>query len=827
MEQNVPNNAAAMQQQPRQMQQQNAPQGVSLIDIAFKCLHYWYLIVLSVAVFLAAGIYYVKSQEQIYSRTAAILIKTQSQNGGGKGIKLDGGNEMGLFNNTSEVDNELIAIQSPSLLAQTISRLHLNMNYSTDGFLHNVTLYGNTLPIHVDLKDVQETESASLVLKLKDGSYTITGMSKNGIAYSQPQTGKVGETVKTPIGSISITRGPAYRSFLKAEGSHVVYISHPTMDGALAGVKGRFKAEINGKQSSVINLTYVDVNIQRAEDFLNTLISVYSENWVNDRNQICLATNEFIAERIKVIEQELGNVDSHISQYKSSNLIPDVQAVGNMNLQEVSEVNKQILELSNQLATTRFVRQYITNSANAKKLIPAITGIGSNGIQGQIEAYNTKMLQRNSMAANSSEHNVMVQNLDADLEAMHSAIVSSIDNQISILNTQMASSRGEEAHATDKLASNPNQEKYLLSIERQQSVKEALYTFLLQKREENELSQAFVAYNTRIITSPCGSNSPIGPVRDRIMLICLALGLCLPIGLIYINEAMITTVRGRKDLENMITPLLGEIPEAEYRKKNIFQRIRFKYDSMYSRLTGIKHDHRSDSQLDIVVKADNNDVINEAFRIIRANMKFDNSKANKVIMITSANSGSGKTFVTANLGASFAILKTRVLLIDLDMRKKSLSKMFKLKGKGMANYLAHQTADYTDMIVHSTEVEGLDILPVGNTPPNPTELLNDERLERMLQELRSQYDLILLDCPPAEIVADTSIIAPHTDRTVFIVRANLFQRDLIPEIDKMFTSRIYGNMSVLLNGTLDTYGKYGYRKYGYSYGYHYGYGSKY
>ena len=451
------------------------------------------------------------------------------------------------------------------------------------------------------------------------------------------------------------------------------------------------------------------------------------------------------------------------------------------------------------------------------------------------------VLERKTLVSNSSEENPLVKERDAQLAEMRAVLMSSIDNQIVAFNTQLRTTQSTETKATSKMATNPEQEKYLLSVERQQAVKQALYTYLLQKREENELSRAFTAYNTRLLNPPTGSNIAIAPNSQQIYTIYLVVGLLIPLVIIILLELLNTTVRGRKDLEHMKTPFLGEIPFVQQEKRGFLRRLIssggigkfFKTDPVMSKLMmrlGFwkKSDRQSDKNLKLYVREGSRNQINEAFRVVRSNLEFMQGENNhQVIMITSANAGSGKTFVTLNLAASFAIKDRKVLAVDLDFRKRSLSKYVNKPHHGLADYLAKRVDTYDNLIIKSTLVQGLDVLPVGSIPPNPTELLYNERLGSMLEELKKEYDLIFLDCPPIEIVADASIVAKFADKTIFMIRAGLLQRNMLPEVDKFYDTKKFGNMALLLNGTDDSYGKYGYSKYGYRYGYHYGYGAHY
>ena len=482
-----------------------------------------------------------------------------------------------------------------------------------------------------------------------------------------------------------------------------------------------------------------------------------------------------------------------------------------MYMSQSSETNAQILALNTQLSMAQYIRTYITSSDGRNRLLPANSGIDNGNIEGQIAEYNNLQLQRNSLVANSSEQNPLVTDLDMSLNAMREAIVSSIDNLVVTLNTQLRGLQQSERKTTAQLAENPSQAKYLLSVERQQKVKEALYLFLLQKREENELSQAFTAYNTRIITPPNGSMAPTAPVKNTILMIALLIGLALPLGIIFLRVMMITTIRGRKDLENMAAPFIGEIPQ---------------YGRRQHRIASGKESHEA---LPVVVKDMGRDVINEAFRVVRTNLEFvtGSDADNKVLMVTSFNPGSGKSFITLNLAASLAVKGKRVVVVDLDLRKASLSKCVDGARTGAANYLAGQETEIAAITYHPGDGKNsapYDIIPVGTIPPNPAELLASDKLGKLLDGLRGKYDYVFIDCPPIEVVADTAIVSKHVDLTLFVVRAGLLDRSMLPELDRIYTDGKYKNIYVILNGTETAYRRYGYHKYGYSYGYNYGYG---
>ena len=533
------------------------------------------------------------------------------------------------------------------------------------------------------------------------------------------------------------------------------------------------------------------------------LVNVYNENWIRDRNQMSISTSNFINERLAVIEQELGAVENDISSFKSEHLLSDVNTASSMYLTKTAEANAQLMTLNNELYMTKYIRAYLTDEKKRYELLPANSGISASSIESQISSYNNLLLERNSLLANSSLKNPLVIDLDSQLDALRGAIISSIDNLLVTLNTQIKTLERSEKQNTALLAANPSQAKYLLSVERQQKVKEALYLFLLQKREENELSQAFTAYNTRVITPPTGNGIPTSPKTKSILMMAFIVGLLLPIGIIFLHESMNTRIRSRKDLDALTIPLVGNIPQHGVAKMRSITRAK---------------NHHSDTDGRMVVKEGSRNIINEAFRLARTNIEFMSASTggkNNVIAITSFNPGSGKTFLSMNLGAALAIKGKKILVIDGDMRRGTTSTYVGSPKLGLSDYLGHRTEDLSKIIVSHNDFPTLSVMPVGTLPPNPTELLFDQRLEEMLSVLREKFDYILIDCPPVDIVADMQIIERHVDRTIFVVRVGLLERSMLPELESMYRTNRFKNMSVILNGAqLKAYGRYGYN-YGY------------
>lgn len=762
----------------------------------------WYWFAISLFITLTIAVLYLLSTPPIYTRTAAILVKDNSKSSSSTSAMNDF-SDLGIFKSNTNINNELLTLKSPTLMTEVVNRLGLNETFTIRKGLKNVDLY-KVSPVTITFCDKIEVPLSFTIKFSSKEAFAISELEISGEDIGETLSAQMGDSIQTSAGIMIVSPTQEFTdAFI---GTSIRYV-RGSVRAAVDTYSNALVAELGNEDATIINLSINDTSIRKAEDILNTLIEVYNENWIRDKNQIAVSTSQFISDRLGVIESELGHVDENISSYKSEHLLPDVQAASSLYMAQSAENNKELSTLNNQLSTAQYIRREL-NTKQLDQTLPVNSGIVSANIETQISEYNNLVLDRNRLIANSSEKNPLVKNMASSLQSMQRTIIQSVDNLIVSLNTQIRSLRRQEEATTNRLASNPNQAKYLLSVERQQKVKEELYLYLLQKREENELSQAFTAYNTRLITAPRGSMFPTAPRKMNILLVAFAVGLLVPAVGIFMKENMNTKVRGRKDLENLSIPFIGEIPQYSGTKKKWWE---------------FKHRKRQDMKT-IVVNEGNRNIINEAFRVLRSNMDFMASKDNNqhVFVLTSFNPGSGKSFLAINIAISFAIKKKKILVIDGDLRHRTVSSYVDSPNKGLSDYLNNQIEDWKEIIVSYKGYTNLHILPIGTVPPNPTELLEDSKLSMLIEALRPEYDYIFIDCPPVDIVADAQIIEKWADRTIFVVRSGLLDRSMLSELENMYTGKRFKNLSMILNGTESTGGRYGYR-----YGYHYGYASYY
>ncbi|MBD5366853.1 MAG: polysaccharide biosynthesis tyrosine autokinase [Bacteroides sp.] len=776
---------------------------VNLRDFFQQCLDNWYWFLISVVLCVGIGVFYLMRTTPSYESTALVQVRDDKN---GAPLNSDFANtfaDLGMFSSSADIFNELLAIRSPRLFGQVVDNLDLQVSYTTRHRLKELPLYGDNLPYIVHFVD-GDNLSHEMTLSIEPGGKT--GVLTDFVTYVKGDkivSDKIVkfntmsiDTISTPVGRVLMRPNATFNG--DKDAFDEIKISYCSAQAAIDRLDQTITSELADDHATVIKLTIVDSSPQRARDILDNLIETYNHSWIDDRNQIARATSHFINERLVGLEEELSDVDSDISSFKSQNLVPDVDEASSLYLKQASKTSDEILELNNQLSMANYVRDYLSNPAHATSLMPANSGTGVSGIDNQIVEYNRMMIERNNLASSSSESHPRVRQYDTSLDEMRSAVLTAIENQIVALNTAIRNMKQSQASANARIAANPTQAKYLLSVGRQQKVKESLYLYLLQKREENELSQTFAPYNTRILQDASLPIVPVAPRKAVILAAAFMLGLLFPTGWIYLYEMFNNKVRSRRDVESLSVPFIGEVPQV----------------GKVSKLKPAK-----DVDKGILVRHGKSDAVNEAFRMLRSNLEFmirDTDNPIKVIMVTSAIPASGKTLVSMNLAATLALKNYKVLLLDLDLRRHSLShQLADQVNVGMSAYLSGST-DFRSLIINNIDgVDHLDFLPAGAVPPNPAELLGGKRLESLMEYAREHYDIVIVDCPPTESVADARIITPLVDMTLYVARVGVLDRAFLPEIERMYRDNRYTRMGLILNGA-PTSGVYSY-SYGYQY----------
>ena len=797
--------------------------GFDIKSILIKLLINWKWIVASVIVCLCCAYIYLQRQTPVYRIQATIMINDE-QKGSFQNQMQTLQQDFGIMSTTGGLDNELEVLRSKSVIKQAVIDLGLYTRYSIDnGFFKPAsTLYG-AYPVKVTIakEDLDRlTSGATFTITQPDAEsciicYNYYDKEKHEVVEAREEIKSLPHTLNTHIGRLVLTKGelPSLDPDQEMRVSIVPPIS------VAKACLGALSIEPTSKTTSVAYISYLDVNKRRGVDFVNQLVTAYNRENNNDKNFVAMKTEEFISKRLEKVAAELDEAEEQMAQYKRSsgliNLSGDAQKV----MQGSTEYEKQHVEIVTQLKLINYLRDYVNDSNNNLQPIPVNVGLSDAGLTSLIGRYNELVVERSYLLRTASESNPAVIETTTIASLMAETIKTSIESLHNSLEIRKKDFEQQAKKYDSKLGDAPTQEKILAGYERQLEVKSGLYMMLLQKREENSIALAATADNAKLIDAALANDGPVSPNRRMIWLVALALGVVIPVAIIYLKEILRYKIEGRNDLEKLTrVPILGDVPTAGE----------------------INNDKRT-----IVVHENSNDLMAETFRSIRTNLQFIlDSPEKKVIQFTSSTAGEGKTFVSSNLAMSMALLGKKVILIGLDIRKPRLAEMFNLtdRKKGITLFLSGDSNDKEllfNQIIPSRFNTNLDILPAGIIPPNPAELLSRKNLDKAIEYLKEIYDYIILDTAPVGLVTDTLIIARVTDATVYICRADYTPKSNIELVNSLYREEKLKNMSIVLNGIDMTkrkygyyygygkygkYGRYGYGKYG-RYG-QYGYGSK-
>ncbi len=758
---------------------------------------YWIWFLLSTTVCLAIGYLYQQRQPRIYQRQAVMLIEdAEPTSSFGPPIRRNRSNMSTLLelNGVSVGDNlinEMFILTSRRLMERVVDTLQLDIDYTIQQNLHEVTLYGDR-PFEVSFAQKAKHPADFKVKMNKDHTFTLHSFRLFTPDGEDPELKgeaflKNGEAKQTPIGLLQIKSNPAVTDFPTDKEVTVTYLPKKI---AAAVYSNKVTANEYDKESSLIVLSCNDVNPYRAEDIVREVYNAYKQDVVDNKNRVAHSTAQFIDERIHLIGKDLSDIENRMAQFKRNNQLIDFEQNAHTFIAESSTAHRLTLDIEMQLAVACYLREFLQGQSMESKTIPVLS-LPNASFAPLINEYNKLMIERNRMADNSSDTSPAVRDLDKQLTAMRSSLQSSIGSYTSSLELQLHKSRLNESALTGKLGAVPEKEKLGIDIKRQQELKSTLYTYLLNKREEVALQMAISEANVRLVEEPLGSTAPIRPCRSVILLVSLLIGLLLPAGILWLRHILDITISSRKDIEDATTiPIVGEIP----------------------------HWNESENSRGLISKAESDAPIAEAFRILRYGLNFMRHSA-KVFVVTSASPGQGKSFISCNMAYILGSTGKRTLFVDADIRKRTASITFG-NGKGLTALLADEENELhlTDVVIPNAISKNVDFLPAGKRPPHPTELLMTPKLEEIIEEAKKIYSYIVIDTTPAIAVADAGIVSRVANITVFVMRIGVQEREFLPELESIYKARKFRNLCIVINDANVKQGYYG----GYGYGYGYG-----
>ena len=796
--------------------QESKEENIDVKELLFKYLIHWPWFVGAVVACLIAAWVYLYISTPVYNISATVLIKDDKK--GGSAGMLSGLESLGLdgmISSSQNIDNEIEVLRSKTIVKEVVEDLGLYISYADKDEFPSRNLY-KTSPVQVSLtpQEADLLEKPMIVEMALQPQGSLDVNVKIGDDEYQKHFEKLPAVFPTNKGTLAFFQTldsilPSKKSseeIVGVEGTvrNITAVINKPLAVA-KGYCGSMTIEPTSKTTSVAVISLKNSNVQRGKDFINKLLEMYNINTNNDKNEVAQKTAEFINERISIISKELGSTEKDLESFKRGAGITDLTSDAQIALTGSAEYEKKRVENQTQINLLQDLQKYMQNEGY--EVLPSNIGLQDVNLAAAINRYNDVLVERKRLLRTSTENNPTIINLDTSIGAMKENVQVSLDRVLRGLYITKADLDREASRYSRRISEAPGQEREFVSIARQQEIKAGLYLMLLQKREENAITLAATANNAKIIDDAIADDAPVSPKGKMIYLIALVLGVGIPVGVIYLLELTKFKIEGRSDVEKLTSvPIVGDIPLTD------------------------------EKQGAIAVFENQNNLMSETFRNIRTNLQFMLENDKKVILVTSTVSGEGKSFISANLAISLSLLGKKVVIVGLDIRKPGLNKVFNIskREQGITQYLANPEKNLMDLVQPSDVSKNLYILPGGTVPPNPTELLARDGLDKAIETLKKNFDYVILDTAPVGMVTDTLLIGRVADLSVYVCRADYTRKNEYTLINELIDGNKLPNLCTVING-LDLkrkkygyyygYGKYGkYYGYGKRYGYGYGYG---
>jgi tyrosine-protein kinase Etk/Wzc len=762
-----------------------------LKEIINKYSVYWRWFLIGVCVSLLLAFLYLRYTIPQYQASTTILVKDEKK--GGMLSELSAFADLGMGGGLkSNVDNEIEILKSRTLVESTVKKLNLNVAQIVRGNVVDREIYQKTpIDVYFVNKTSQFYEN-KMVLKftsLTPNTFELENeliQDTAKVILDNKKTFRYGELIPTRHGHFIINKSKFIVN-AQDKGKSISIVLTPLED-VVDAIRKQLKVESISKTSSVVEISITNPVVKKAEAFLDNMIQIYNDDAAADKNFISENTSKFIADRLKLITQELDGVEQDVESFKKSNNLTDIETEAKLFIEGSSEYDKKGVETEIQLNVVASMLDYMKKSSSSD-LLPSNVISSDGDASGLISSYNKLVLDRNRILKSATAENPSVVKMDQQIASLKSTVTASLQRLKSTLSIEKRDLNSNEGILNAKIGKIPVQERQFRVIARQQKVKEELYLYLLQKREETAISLSATEPNARVIDAAKAAKRPVSPKKNIIYLAGLLFGLLVPFGIIYTKDLLDTKIKSRLDLDGKtLIPFIGDVPTSD-----------------------------NPSQ---IMRSESRTSSAEALRIIRTNLEFMVSKVPeglaKTIFLTSTFPKEGKTFVSANLAATFALSGKRVLLIGMDIRNPRLDEYLNLPDRGVTNYLSSKDLVLEDLIVKYDGFEDFHVLPAGVIPPNPAELLMNKKVDTLFETLKSQYDYIIVDTAPVSLVTDTLLIAKHADCFIYVARANFLEKRMLTIPNTLYKEQKLPNMCLLLNDTDSTKG----------YGYGYGYGVK-
>jgi len=754
-----------------------------------KYLMYWKSFVIFAIIALSAAYIHLRYTTPIYTASTTIMIKDNQKSG--ISAELAAFEDLGIIGGQSgnNPDNEIQILKSRRIIGNTIKRLNLDVSYFYEGRVKTTEQYKNT-PIALVFKNRNYEQSTSFMIHLLGtDSFELKDLEGNIIGTHQ-----FNEIIKLNVGEFIISKTALYKD---NTGSRIISVSN--LSSVIDGYRSGLLITSLGANTSVLNLSLNHSVIEKAEDFLNELVGQYNEDAIQDKNEVSQKTKDFIDERLLKVGDDLAKIEDDIKNYKKENKIYGLSIEGELNLEQVNQYSEELIKINTELSLGKSVLEDLKNNTSALELLPQDLGFSEISLDDVINEYNILVNNAKRLKVNAGNKNPRLLLLQREISALKTNLVDSFENLVFNLQNKSYQLNKKVNALNEKVSSIPVIERGFIDIARHQEIISGLFTYLLTKKEETAISLAVTVANAKIIDVAYSSKMPISPNKKMVYLGALLLGLFFPFISIFIKNLLDNKIHSKKDIEALTTiPFIGDIPQSQTDAK-------------------------------IVIAKDARTSTAEAFRLIRTNLNFmmpDDKEdgSGKTIFITSSSSGEGKSFISINLAAALELSNKKVLLIGMDLRAPKITEYLGLsERKGITNFITNSKSSLDEIKFKIPECQGLDIICSGAIPPNPAELLMHDKIEELFTKAKKDYDFIIVDTAPVNMVTDTLLISKYADITLFVARANYLDKQLLNVPQTLYKENKLPNMAIVLNDT-DLSKGYGYGSYGYG---GYGYGNSY
>ena len=734
---------------------------------------HWWWFAIGVAFFTLLGMAYYLRKTPQWTTDASIMLRQKD----GTGTSIDALTMLGLSGNTAASD-EVVVLSSRGLLYQAIDALNLwDGVYKKGGLRWEGEFLNPALTIDY-LALTEDAQMQPFTVKVKPTKKGYKVKTKMGFFHrSTTRVEDLSAPIETEVGTLLIHAN-------RPLSTDTVYrVSHSRRELVVAGYKKRIKVSLHKKESNIITLSTKSSMPERDKALLHQIIEQYNLNAIVDKNMLATNTAAFIDERLAIITKELGEAEDAVSDYKQQNNIADLGTQAQLFLYANSAEERAMAEIETQLSLVEYIDEFLRDDTKRNSLIPSNIGVTDASLSSGLSQYNSLQLQRMRILRTATDDNPVIEQMNAQLASMRQNIIETIGSVRESLKIRKRSLQVQDSKYNRQIKDAPEQQREYVRVVRQQQIKERLYVYLYEKREENALMLAATAMPAKIVDMPQRDVRSKTPQLSKLLLMCILLGLVLPAVILYVYTLFNDTIDDVKDFERRIkAPMLGQLVQNS------------------------RNAH-------IAIREGESTVSAELFRLIRTNLRFvlPAEKQNPVILVTSCINGDGKSYVACNTALSLAILGKKVVLVGMDIRKPMLATYFGLNTKGhLTDYLAEPSVALDDIIVPSGEHKNLDVIPCGTIPPNPAELLQTERVDELFAELKKRYDYIIVDTAPVALVSDTYQLDRIADMTIFVCRFKYTPSEMIDYVNNVIEQQRMHNVACVLNGIKGLRAGYGY-----------------